>query len=354
MQLNIAYIPGDGIGPEIGAVSVNILKTVCDKYGYKLNLAEHDFGGIAIDNHGEPLPQSTLDACQSADAVLMGAIGGPEWVNASETPENGLLKLRKSLGTFSNIRPVKIIESLADNAPIKPEILNGTDIVVVRELTGGIYFGEKSRDKNAAQDLCSYTRPEIERIVRMAAKMAQGRGSKLTSVDKANVLETSKLWREVTAEIMANEFPDVELNHLYVDAAAMFLVTKPSSFDVIVTENMFGDILTDEASVLSGSLGLLPSASLGEDGKPGIFEPIHGAANDIAGQNIANPTGMILSVAMMLRHAFGLEDAAQDIEEAIDQAYAQGAKTKDLGGNMGTKEFGDAVNNQLLKQAKAA
>lgn len=353
MKLNIAYLPGDGIGPEIGEIAVTALKEICAQYGHELSIAPYAFGGAAIDTAGTPLPDETLQACKAADAVLLTAIGGPKWAGLAETPETGLLKIRKELGTFANIRPVKTHPAVSKASPLKPEILEDVDIVVLRELTGGIYFGKKQRDENQASDECAYTKPEIERITRVAADMARKRSGKLTSLDKANVLQTSKLWREVVTNLMAEEYPDVALEHLYIDAAAMHLLSRPRDFDVIVTENMFGDIITDEASMLSGSLGMLPSASTGEAGKPGIFEPIHGAANDIEGQNLANPFGMVLSTAMMLRIAFDLEEEATILEQAVYTALEQGQTTKDLGGNLGTKECGEALMTILKSQDTA-
>ena len=288
-------------------------------------------GGAAIDATGNPLPDETAASCERCDAVLLGAVGGPKWSdpNATVRPEQGLLKLRALLGVYANLRPVKVIPELAAASPLKAEILEGVDLLVVRELTGGIYFGEKTRTQDTASDLCTYSRYEVERIVRVAAKLATGRRGKICSVDKANVLETSRLWREVTDKLLAEEFADLELETLLVDAAAMHLLSRPSDFDVIVTENMFGDILTDEASMLAGSLGMLPSASIG-DSKRGLFEPIHGSAPDIAGQGIANPCGMIASAAMLLRHSLSLNEEAALLEAAIDRAIAAGARTADI------------------------
>ncbi len=331
MKAQITVLPGDGIGPEVTAAAVAVLKTVAEHFGHQFSFDPRPFGGCAIDLCGEPLPEATRAACLAADAVLLGAIGGPKWdnPNAAVRPEQGLLGLRKALGTYANIRPLALHPALADASPLKNERLVGVDLIVVRELTGGIYFGAKTRDANSASDVCLYTVPEIERIVRRAAALARGRRGKLTSVDKANVLETSRLWRAVCTRVMADEFPDVRLEHLLVDAAAMHLVTRPADFDVIVTENMFGDILTDEASVIAGSLGLLPSASLGESG-PGLYEPIHGSAPDIAGQGIANPYGTILSAAMLLRLSLGLADEAAAVEAAVASAISAGILTPDL------------------------
>src|SRR6185312_8000992 len=315
MKAHVAVLGGDGIGPEVIAEGIRCLKALAESFGHDIELTELAFGGAAIDAHGTPLPPATLQACLQADAVLLGAIGGPQWSapTAKVRPEQGLLKLRKELGVYANLRPVKLQPALVNASTLKPEVLEGVDLVFVRELTGGIYFGAKTRDANGASDLCTYTVPEVERITRVAARLAQGRRRKLTSIDKSNVLETSRLWREVCERVMKAEFPDVTLEHVLVDAAAMHLIRRPRDFDVLVTENMFGDILTDEASMLAGSLGLLPSASLGGSG-PGLYEPIHGSAPDIAGRGIANPCGMILSVALLLRHSLRLEAEATALE----------------------------------------
>ena len=352
MQANIVVLPGDGIGPEITAVAVDVLKAVATRFGHSFNFSEHDIGGIAIDKHGEPLPASTLEACSNADAVLLGAVGGPKWSdpNAKVRPEQGLLAIRKALGLFANLRPVRTHPAALNASPIKPELLKDVDFVVVRELTGGIYFGDKTRDADSASDLCRYTVAEIERVLRSAFRLARQRRGKLTSVDKANVLETSRLWRDIAARIGREEFPDVELEHQLVDSMAMHLIAKPRVYDVIVTENMFGDILTDEASMLAGSLGLLPSASLGEEGKVGIYEPIHGSAPDIAGKGIANPYATILSAAMLLRHSLGMEAEAATIEAAVTAALDGGHFTADLaaqGQALSTQQAGQAVLAQL-------
>lgn len=352
MQANIVVLPGDGIGPEITVAAVDVLKAIAARFGHDFTFAEHDIGGIAIDNHGEPLPAATLDACSGADAVLLGAVGGPKWSdpNAKVRPEQGLLAIRKALGLFANLRPVRTHPAALHASPIKPELLNDVDFVVVRELTGGIYFGDKTRDADSASDLCRYTVAEIERVLRSAFRLARQRRGKLTSVDKANVLETSRLWRDVAARIGREEFPDVELEHQLVDSMAMHLIAKPRAYDVIVTENMFGDILTDEASMLAGSLGLLPSASLGEHGKVGIFEPIHGSAPDIAGKGIANPYATILSAAMLLRHSLGLEDEAAAVEQAVAAALDDGLFTADLaaqGRALSTSQAAQAVLARL-------
>jgi len=331
MEALITLLPGDGIGPEVVASGRRVLDAIAARNGHTFDYREALIGGAAIDACGDPLPPETVAACEAASAVLLGAVGGPRWSdpNAKVRPEQGLLKLRSTLGVYANIRPVKVYAELADASPLKAEILAGVDMLVIRELTGGIYFGDKTRTETTASDLCSYSAGEIERIVRVAANLAAGRRGKLCSVDKANVLETSRLWRDVTDRLMASEFPGIEVETLLVDAAAMHLLSRPADFDVIVTENMFGDILTDEASMLAGSLGMLPSASLG-DGTAGLYEPIHGSAPDIAGQGLANPCAMIASVAMMLRHSLGLEDEATSIEQAIAAALANGARTADI------------------------
>jgi 3-isopropylmalate dehydrogenase len=331
MEALITLLPGDGIGPDVTTSAREVLDAVAKQYGHTLTYKEALIGGAAIDATGDPLPAATVEACEAADAVLLGAVGGPKWSdpNARIRPEQGLLKLRSVLGVYANIRPVRIYPELAGASPLRAEILDGVDMLVIRELTGGIYFGKKTRTATSASDLCEYTVGEVERIVRVAARLAAERRGRLCSVDKANVLETSRLWRDVTNRVMANEFPGIELETLLVDAAAMHLLSRPSDFDVIVTENMFGDILTDEASMLAGSLGMLPSASLG-DGSAGLYEPIHGSAPDIAGMGIANPCAAIASVAMMLRHSLGLETEAVAVEQAIASAIAAGARTADI------------------------
>jgi 3-isopropylmalate dehydrogenase len=308
-----------------------VLERIGDSFGHSFRFSTQLIGGAAIDEAGKPFPDDTKASCLESNAILLGAVGGPKWSdpNATVRPEQGLLALRAELGVFANLRPVKIYEELAGASPIKHERLQGVDLMVVRELTGGIYFGDKTRDEESASDLCTYHRHEVERIVRVAARLAQGRKGNLCSVDKANVLETSRLWRDVCIKTMAEEFPDVTVEHLLVDAAAMHLINRPADFDVLVTENMFGDILTDEASMLAGSLGMLPSASLGDTAR-GLYEPIHGSAPDIAGHGIANPCGMIASVAMLLRHSLNLEEEATQVENALRQVIAAGARTADL------------------------
>ena len=329
-----------------------MLQRIGESCGHNFEYSGQLIGGAAIDATGKPFPDATKASCHDSDAILLGAVGGPKWSdpNAKVRPEQGLLALRAELGVFANLRPVTILDELAGASPIKPERLQGVDLMVVRELTGGIYFGEKTRDEESASDLCTYHRYEIERIVRVAARLAQGRKGNLCSVDKANVLETSRLWRDVCAKTIADEFSDLKLEHMLVDAAAMHLINRPADFDVIVTENMFGDILTDEASMLAGSLGMLPSASLGESTR-GLYEPIHGSAPDIAGQGIANPCGMIASVAMLLRHSLDLEQEAALVENALQQVIANGARTADLATVdetvLSTAEMTDAIIHQL-------
>jgi 3-isopropylmalate dehydrogenase len=327
---------------------------VSGAFGHEFEFADALIGGAAIDASGSPLPTRTIDACRSCEAVLLGAVGGPKWSdpNARVRPEQGLLELRRALGLFANLRPVKTLESMLDASPLRPEVVSGTDILVVRELTGGIYFGRKSRTAYEAEDVCSYTSEEIERVTRMAGRLAMGRRRRIVSVDKANVLETSRLWRSVVERVIGAEFPAVALEHMLVDAAAMHLLRKPTSFDVLLTENMFGDILTDEASMLAGSLGLLPSASLG-DGPAGLYEPIHGSAPDIAGRGIANPYGTILSAAMLLRHSLGLEAEAKAVEEAVSGALTDGIRTADIAASgsasVGSRAAGDAVISRIFK-----
>jgi 3-isopropylmalate dehydrogenase len=356
MRARIAVLPGDGIGPEVIAAALLCLRAVAARFGHELELEELAFGGAAIDSHGDPLPPATLAACRAADAVLLGAIGGPKWSapDAPLRPESGLLKLRKELGVYANLRPVKVHPALTGASTLKPEVVEGVDLVFVRELTGGIYFGEKSRDATRATDLCVYTAAEIERIVRTAARLARSRRRRLISIDKANVLETSRLWRAVCQRVMEREFPDVTLEHQLVDAAAMHLIHRPRDLDVLVTENMFGDILTDEASMLAGSLGLLPSASLGE-GRRGVYEPIHGSAPDIAGHGIANPYGAIYSVALLLEHSLSLTAEAAALTRAADAALAAGARTVDLvpagARALGTRAAAEAVVSSLPPRA---
>jgi 3-isopropylmalate dehydrogenase len=351
-QASIVVLGGDGIGPEVTQQGTRVLEAIAARYGHDFRFEHHLIGGAAIDATQSALPAQTTSACGTADAVLLGAVGGPKWSDpgAKVRPEQGLLAIRKALNLFANLRPVSLHAELYDASPLKAEVLEGTDIMVVRELTGGIYFGEKKRTEDWASDLCTYTVEEIQRVTRVAGNLARGRRKFITSVDKANVLETSRLWRSTVETVLREEFPDVKFEHMLVDSAAMHLIRKPSSFDVILTENMFGDILTDEASMLAGSLGLLPSASLGA-GKLGLYEPIHGSAPDIAGQGIANPYGTILSVAMLLRHSLGLNEEALTVEKAVQQAIAEGVRTADIaaGGKVATTaEAGDAVLAKIL------
>ena len=346
-KASIVVLGGDGIGPEVTQQGVRVLQAIASRFGHDFQFEQHLIGGAAIDATQSALPSQTTSACGTSDAVLLGAVGGPKWSdpNAKVRPEQGLLALRKALGLFANLRPVSLHPDLYDASTLKPEVLKGTDIMVVRELTGGIYFGEKTRTEDSASDLCSYTVEEITRVTRTAAHLARGRRKFITSVDKANVLETSRLWRSTVEKVLTAEFPDVKFEHQLVDSMAMHLIRKPASFDVILTENMFGDILTDEASMLAGSLGLLPSASLGA-GKLGLYEPIHGSAPDIAGKGIANPYGTILSAAMLLRHSLDLHEEALTVERAVQQAIAEGVRTADIaakGKAASTAQAGDAV-----------
>jgi 3-isopropylmalate dehydrogenase len=341
MAYHVVTLPGDGIGPEIMAAATRVLDAVGE-----FEFEEHVFGGASIDARGEALTDEVLEACRRSDAVLLAAVGGPKWDTTDPSkprPEQGLLGLRKGLGLYANLRPVKPIEALYDASPLREERIRGTDLLLVRELTGGIYFGEKTRTEDSASDLCAYTTVEIERIARTAFGAAR---TKVTSVDKANVLETSRLWRQVVSDLHAREFPGITLEHMLVDNAAMQLVSAPRHFDTIVTENMFGDILSDEAAMLTGSIGMLPSASLGEGG-PGLFEPVHGSAPDIAGQGVANPLAMFLSAAMMLRHGLDLGAQATAVESAVQRALAAGLRTPDLGGESGTAQATDAVLENL-------
>jgi 3-isopropylmalate dehydrogenase len=343
----IAALPGDGIGPEVTRQALRVLKAAAQRVGFAIEVREALVGGAAIDATGEPFPAETRALAREADAVLLGAVGDPRWndPNLKVRPEQGLLDLRAAMKVYANLRPVKTHPSLYDASPLRPERLAGVDIMVVRELTGGIYFGEKSRSEDAASDLCTYTRDEIVRVVRMAAELATARRGKLTSVDKANVLDTSRLWRDVTTEVVSQDFPQLELEHVLVDAATMHLLSRAADFDVIVTENMFGDILTDEASMLSGSMGMLPSASLNAD-RRGLYEPIHGSAPDIAGKGIANPCGTILSAALMADYSLGQPELAAMIQAAVMQALEDGYRTIDVAGGgpaISTSEMGDAV-----------
>jgi len=355
VKAKIVLLPGDGIGPEIVTQGERVLSTVARKFGHEFQFQSCPMGGNAIDSHGNPLPDETLAACKSADAILLGAVGGPKWDDpaAKTRPEAGLLKLRKELKLFANLRPITCSPYLVDASPLKREIVEGVDILFIRELTGDVYFGESGRRPHAsgeeAFNVMIYNTEEIVRVVRLAAQAARGRRKKLTSVDKANVLEVSRLWRSTAAKVMQEEFPDVEYNVVLVDAMAMHLISKPKAFDVVVTANLFGDILTDEGSMLPGSLGLLPSASLGNSG-PGVYEPIHGSAPDIAGKGIANPLATILAAAMLLRHSLKLEQEAAAIEKAVDNVLKTGARTADIaagGSSIGSVAMGDLVVKEL-------
>ena len=333
---NIVLLPGDGIGPEVVHETRPVLDALAPAFGFDFSYESHLIGGGAIDATGQPLPDETLSACRTASAILLGAVGGPKWSDptASIRPEQGLLALRKGLDMYANLRPVKIFPQLLEASSLKPDVLAGVDMLVVRELTGGIYFGEREEGSLTAYDTMFYAAEEVARVVRVAALAARQRAGKLVSVDKANVLASSRLWRQIATQVMADEFPDVELEHQLVDAMAMHLIRRPADFDVIVSGNLFGDILTDEAAMLAGSMGMLPSASLGSssgDGTSlGIYEPIHGSAPDIAGQGIANPLATILSAAMLLRHSLSQDDAALAIERAVNQALEAGYRTPDL------------------------
>jgi 3-isopropylmalate dehydrogenase len=355
MKAQLVLLPGDGIGPEIVAEARQVLEAVGKKFDHAFAFEPHLIGGIAIDETGEPLPAATLEACRHADAILLGAVGGPKWDDpaAKTRPEKGLLQIRQGLGLFANLRPVKSYPDLITASPLKEERVRDVDLIVVRELTGGLYFGrpqfrEKTAGGERAVDTLEYSDVEVRRVVRLAFQLARPRRKLVTSVDKANVLESSRLWRHVATEV-SQAFPDVRIEHQLVDSCAMRLVTNPKSFDVMVTENMFGDILSDEAAVLTGSLGMLPSASLGE-GSLGLYEPIHGSAPDIAGKGSANPLATILSAAMLLRHSLGLEREAAAVEAAVERTLAGGARTADLGGgekSLGTGAMGQAVLREL-------
>ncbi|WP_173916705.1 3-isopropylmalate dehydrogenase [Halobacillus sp. Marseille-Q1614] len=353
MEKHIVILPGDGIGPEVTKGAKGVLETVAERFGHTFTFETHNIGGAAIDKQGTPLPEETVEACRKSDGILLGAVGGPKWDNlpGEQRPEKGLLGIRKQLGLFANLRPVKGFDSLLHSSPLKHEVVAGSDLLIVRELTGGLYFGEPRERRNDGQEVVDtlfYTRKEIERIVEKAFESAQVRSKRLTSVDKANVLESSRMWREVVEE-KKNNYPDVEVEHMLVDAAAMKLVTNPGYFDVIVTENMFGDILSDEASVLTGSLGMLPSASVRQDGL-GLYEPVHGSAPDIAGQDKANPLATILSAAMMLRYSFGMTEEADEIESAVQSVLNEKYHTADLQVKGGTVVSGSQLAKRVSEQ----
>jgi 3-isopropylmalate dehydrogenase len=355
MHARVVVLGGDGIGPEVTGEAVRVLEVIAETYGHDFDFDEQLIGGAALARTEHPLPPETLDACVDADAVLLGAVGDPKWDRPGVyvRPEDGLLELRKRLKVFANLRPVFVHPAGARVSPLRSDRTKGVDLLFVRELTGGIYFGHKTRREDIATDVCTYHTDEIERVTRVAARLAQQRRRKLTSIDKANVLETSRLWRATVTRLITEEFPELELEHLLVDAAAMHLLQRPADFDVIVTENMFGDILTDEAAVLAGSIGLLPSASLG-DGKQGLYEPIHGSAPKLAGRDVANPVGAILSAALLLRHSLGLESEARAVEAAVTTVLDVGFLTADLAPSgtaaVSTSAFGEAVTTRLLQQ----
>ncbi len=362
MDAKIVLLAGDGIGPEVTTEARKVLDAVGKKFSHSFHFDEQLMGGIAIDTVGNSLPEATVEACQTADAILLGAVGGPKWdnPNATDRPERGLLGIRKALNLFANVRPVKIHPELISASTLKEEVLQGVDMVVIRELTGGAYFGPRQEAGEAgfeAYDTMLYTRPEIERVVRLAAEMAMGRSKKLASVDKANVLASSRLWRRVATQVLA-DYPELQVEHVLVDSMAMHLIRRPAAYDVIVTENLFGDILTDEASMLAGSMGMLPSASLGDKMNSrqlpmGLYEPIHGSAPDIAGQGISNPLATILSTALLLRHSLGLDTEAEAIEKAVDAVLNEGVRTPDVSYTgsevVGTQVMGDLVVAKLLQ-----
>ncbi|ELK46516.1 UNVERIFIED_CONTAM: 3-isopropylmalate dehydrogenase [Halobacillus marinus] len=357
MEKHIVLLPGDGIGPEVTKAAKNVLEAIADRYQHSFTFESHDIGGTAIDQHGTPLPDDTVKAAKKADAVFLGAVGGPKWdkLPGHLRPEKGLLGIRKQLGLFANLRPVKAFQQLLHASPLKEEVVKESDLLIVRELTGGLYFGQPSERRNDGKevvDTLAYERREIERIVDQAFQSARVRKKRVTSVDKANVLESSRMWREVVEEKKA-EYPDVTVEHMLVDAAAMKLVTNPAYFDVLVTENMFGDILSDEASVLTGSLGMLPSASLNEKGV-GLYEPVHGSAPDIAGQDKANPLASILSVAMMLKHSFGMEEEAEQVETAVQEVLGEGYHTQDIHLFKGKQVSGSELAAKVVDQIRAS
>ena len=345
-SFDILLLPGDGIGPEVVGAAREVIDSVAEHFELDIRYEERLIGGAAIRDEGEPISDETLDKASQSDSVLLGAAGHPDFDDAPVRPETGLLKLRKHLGAFANLRPVETIPALADSSTLKREVLEGVDILVVRELTGGMYFGEKNEGNDYASDLCEYTREEVERVARVAFDAAKRRKRRVTSVDKSNILATSRLWRSVVEDV-AEDYPEVELDHVLVDAAAMFLIREPSRFDVILTENMFGDILSDEAAMLPGSMGMLASASLGEPGNPGIYEPVHGSAPDIAGQGSANPYATILSAAMMFRHSLGRPDVANAIEQGVSMGLETHHFTPDLGGTKTTEEVTMAVSKWI-------
>lgn len=343
MTKNIVFLPGDGIGPEVALAAQQITVRAANTHDVAISIAEHDFGGAAIDAHGTPLPAKTLDSCLAADAVFLGAVGGPKWDGGGPRPESGLLDLRKAMDVYANLRPLRVLPGMEAFSPLKEERAAGVDIIIIRELTGGVYFGKREEGEEQATDECLYTCSEVKRIARIAFETARGRSGRVASVDKANVMATGRLWRNSVSGLHRSDYSNVELEHVLVDAMAMKLIQHPRDFDVILTENMFGDILSDEASVIAGSIGLSPSASLG-DGKRGLYEPIHGSAPDIAGQDKANPIGAILSAAMMFRHSLDAEAPAAAIECAVTETLAAGARGFDLGGTLGC----EALSSEIL------
>jgi 3-isopropylmalate dehydrogenase len=345
---NITLLPGDGVGPEVTAAARAVLEVVGQEAGHRFAFDEQVIGGAAIDATGDPLPEATLASCRASNAIFLGAVGGPKWDSAAKRPEQGLLAIRKALAVFANLRPTFMYPSLLEHSPLRPEYAEGVDFLMFRELTGGSYFGEKKRDGDTASDMCVYSVAEVERIARLAFQAARGRKNKVTSVDKANVMETSRLWRETVSRLHKAEFADVTLEHQLVDSMSMQLIRQPRAYDVVLTENMFGDILSDEASVIGGSIGLAPSASLGAGG-PGLFEPVHGSAPDIAGKDICNPIGAVLSVALMLNYGLGLSGEAAAVEDAVTRTLDGGARTADLGGKLGTKAMTSAIISELQK-----
>jgi 3-isopropylmalate dehydrogenase len=345
-EFHIVLLPGDGIGPEVTTSAQRVLEAVGERFGRRFHFVSKLIGGAAIDTIGDPLPQETVYACVKSDAVFLGAVGGPKWDGGARRPEEGLLGIRRALGLFANLRPVATSDAMAPLSPLKPEIVQGVDLLIVRELTGGAYFGEKTRDAQSASDLCIYTVPEVERVARVAFEAARKRRGSVISVDKANVMETSRLWRETVARLHRHEYADCTLEHMLVDTAAMRLIQRPRDFDVLLTENMFGDILSDEASVLAGSIGLLGSASLGER-KPGLFEPIHGSAPDIAGRDLANPAGAVEAAGMLLAYGLGLHAEAAAVKSALDAMLQEGRGTQDVGGEDGCSAFTAAVASRI-------
>jgi len=348
VTFRIAFLPGDGVGPEVAAAARRVMMRAGEIFGVPMKFEDYDFGGVAIDRHGDPLPPETLTECLEADAVFLGAVGGPKWDKGGPRPETGLLALRKHLGVYANLRPIRVMPGKEALSPLKEETARGCDILIIRELTGGLYFGEKHEGTERASDNCVYTREEVTRIARIAFEAARGRRSKVTSVDKANVMATSRLWRAAVIALHETEYRDVELEHVLVDAMAMKLIQRPAGFDVVLTENLFGDILSDEASVIAGSIGLAPSASLG-DGARGLFEPIHGSAPDIAGHDKANPVGAILSGAMLMRFSLKAEEAAQAIERAVEATVEKGFGTGDIGGRDSCSEFAERIASAVKR-----